>query len=360
MFDPIVQHRCEAVHSFAHSPSSNPQAPWRAIVAVHSTQRGPALGGCRFVPYSSDQAALNDAVRLAQGMSRKAALAGLDLGGGKAVIMMPEGVFDRQALFRWFGLCVERLSGEYITAMDAGTQVGDMDDVFKHTRHVASHSQIGDPSPHTARGVFLSMEQVITQILGQSIGSSRIAIQGLGHVGMSLAERLLVAGAQVWVSDLDAERCKVAQQLGATVVAPDQILQQPVDVLAPCALGAIISAETVDALQCQAIVGAANNQLATAQIGAELQQRNIVFAPDYLVNAGGLMFAAGRYHGWSDDRIAEQIEQIPSRLQEIVELSEQRQHPVNVVADALADEAIALGQFSTTQQGLEREALWNL
>lgn len=360
MFDSILDHRCEAVHSFAHCPTSNPQAPWRALIAIHSTRRGPALGGCRFVPYQSDQDALQDALRLAQGMSRKAALAGLNLGGGKAVIMMPEGIFDRQALFRWFGQCVERLCGQYITAMDAGTQVADMDDIFKQTRHVASHSQIGDPSPHTARGVYQALEHVMTSVLGQPLQHSKVAIQGLGHVGMALTQRLTEAGAQVWVSDLNAELCQQAQQLGASVVEPGGILQQPVDILAPCALGGVISESSLPLLQCQAIVGAANNQLASPHIGNELLQRGILFAPDYLVNAGGLMFAAGRYHGWSEERIADQIDTITQRLAEVFHMAEQRQQAVNLVADELADEAIAEGQYQPGQQEIEREALWNL
>jgi leucine dehydrogenase len=360
MFDPIVQHRCEAVHSFVHIPDNNPDAPWRAVIAVHSTRRGPALGGCRFVPYQSGDDALQDALRLAQGMSRKAALAGLDLGGGKAVIMMPEGVFDRQALFRWFGHCVERLSGEYITAMDAGTQVEDMDEIFRHTRHVASHSQIGDPSPHTARGVWQAIRYVLHEVLGLAPTKSRVAVQGLGHVGMLLTQHLLDNGVQVIVSDVNSDRCQQAQSMGASVVAPEQILQQKVDLLAPCALGGVIHAGNLDELNCQAIVGAANNQLEDADCGRELHQRGVIIAPDYLVNAGGLVFASGRYQGWSDERIAAQIDSITEHLGDLLRQSQQRDIAVNVLADQLADEAIAAGHYQPATNDMGKEALWSL
>ncbi|KZZ50229.1 amino acid dehydrogenase, partial [Thalassolituus sp. HI0120] len=240
-------------------------------------------------PYSSEQAALNDAMRLAQGMSYKAALADIPHGGGKSVIIEPRQPYDRKALFRWFAGCVDSLNGRYITAMDAGTQVADMDLMVNRTQHVASHSAIGDPSPYTAQGVLNGIRAALEFRLHREIRDASIAIQGLGHVGLELARLLIRSGAKVWVTDPNVQACHKAAEMGATVVELDDIYRLPVDVFAPCALGAVINAQTLPLLNCKIIAGCANNQLADNTMGESLVARDILYAPDFVINAGGLI-----------------------------------------------------------------------
>ena len=284
---------------FGHDPETG----LRAIVAVHSTVLGPALGGCRFYPYGDDAAALRDVLRLSEGMTAKAALAGLNLGGGKAVIIGRPAVDHSEALLRAFGRLVDRLAGRYITAEDVGTSEADMDLIREETRWVAGLSPaqggVGDPSPATALGVFVAMEAVARHRWGSpSLAGRPVAISGVGKVGGALAARLADAGARLTVADVDADAAaRVAAATGATVVVPDRIGEVECDIFAPCALGGVLNGETIPRLRCGAVVGAANNQLADPSAAALLARAGIVYAPDYVVNAGGVIHIAAELDG---------------------------------------------------------------
>ncbi|HEX5842679.1 MAG TPA: Glu/Leu/Phe/Val dehydrogenase dimerization domain-containing protein, partial [Pseudomonas sp.] len=270
MFAMMETTRLESLH-FAQDPRSG----LKAIIAIHNSRLGPALGGCRYLPYPDEQSAIEDALRLAKGMSYKAALAGLNQGGGKAVIIRPAHVDNRGALFEAFGRFIETLNGHYITAMDSGTSSADMDCIAQHTQHVTSTTSEGDPSPHTAMGVFTGIRATaMARLGGDNLEGLRVAIQGLGHVGFALAEQLHAAGAELLVSDLDNGRVQLAvEQLGARPVACDALLTTPCDILAPCGLGGAINPQTVGQLRCAAVAGAANNQLDSPEMGDQLAAR---------------------------------------------------------------------------------------
>ncbi|MCV2423194.1 Leu/Phe/Val dehydrogenase [Paucibacter sp. DJ2R-2] len=298
----------------------------KAILAVHSTARGPAFGGCRFWTYDNELAALNDALRLSQGMSLKNALADLPFGGGKAVIIKPAGDFDRPALFAAFGRAVQSLQGAYITAEDVGTTTADMLGMQAHTQFVSGIPRAGafggDPSPKTAWGVFVSIEAgVRLHLKRSSLDGVRVALQGLGAVGWHLAEFLHKAGAKLVVADVDAAKVARAQeQLGATAVGIHDILSADVDVLAPCALGASLNASSIPTIRAQLIAGAANNQLATVEDGDTLQQRGICYLPDYLVNAGGIISVAREYRNEGEESaVMAEVSRIGERVAELLE-----------------------------------------
>lgn len=298
----------------------------KAILAVHSTARGPAFGGCRFWTYDNELAALNDALRLSQGMSLKNALADLPFGGGKAVIIKPAGDFDRPALFAAFGRAVQSLQGAYITAEDVGTTTADMLGMQAHTQFVSGIPRAGafggDPSPKTAWGVFVSIEAgVRLHLKRSSLDGVRVALQGLGAVGWHLAEFLHKAGAKLVVADVDAAKVARAQeQLGATAVGIHDILSADVDVLAPCALGASLNASSIPTIRAQLIAGAANNQLATVEDGDTLQQRGICYLPDYLVNAGGIISVAREYRNEGEESaVMAEVSRIGERVTELLE-----------------------------------------
>ena len=309
--------------------ATDPATGLQAILAVHSTTRGPAFGGCRFWHYDSDLAALNDALRLSQGMSLKNALADLPFGGGKAVILKPAGDFDRAALFAAFGRAVQSLGGSYITAEDVGTTTADMRALQAVTPFVSGIPRDGafggDPSPKTAWGVFVAIQAGARLVLGRdSLDGVRVALQGLGAVGWHLAEFLHRAGARLVVADVDAAKVERAvAQLGAQAVPVGEILAADVDVLAPCALGASLNAQSIPLVQARLIAGAANNQLATPADGDALQRRGICYLPDYLVNAGGIISVAREYRGEGEEsavmtevsRIAERVEELLQRVQ---------------------------------------------
>ncbi|MCH7345928.1 amino acid dehydrogenase [Pelomonas sp. CA6] len=306
--------------------AADPQTGLKAILAVHSTARGPAFGGCRFWSYDNELAALNDALRLSQGMSLKNALAQLPFGGGKAVIIKPAGSFDRPALFAAFGRAVQSLDGAYITAEDVGTTTADMLGMQAHTRFVSGIPREGafggDPSPKTAYGVFVSIDEGVKRVLGrQSLDGVRVALQGLGAVGWHLAEFLHKAGAQLVVADVNAEKVQRAQaELGATAVGVNEILAVQADVLAPCALGAVLNGSSIPAIQAKLIAGAANNQLATVADGDALQARGITYLPDYLVNAGGIISVAREYRNEGEEsQVMAEVGQIRGRVAELLE-----------------------------------------
>ncbi|GGE12572.1 leucine dehydrogenase [Gemmobacter megaterium] len=315
-------------------------------IVLHSTALGPAAGGCRLWQYADPQAMRADAMRLAEGMSYKNALAGLPMGGGKAVIRRPPGHFNREALFRAFGRVVDGLGGRYITAEDVGTSVEDMLAVASSTRHVAGlpadgPGPGGDPSPWTAQGVFVSMRASVQRRLGTDLAGCVVAIQGLGHVGSALADLLHAAGARLVVADLsDAHVRQVAARTGARIVPPDRIHATEAHVFAPCALGAVIHAGTIPELRAKVICGAANNQLATPQDGARLAARDILYAPDYVVNAGGIINVAGEHLGWSADQTRSRVLETAGRLDQVFRFADTAGVAPDVAADELARAAI--------------------
>lgn len=334
MFNQMEGARLEALHL-----AQDPVTGLRAIIAIHDTRLGPALGGCRYLAYPDDDSALRDAIRLARGMSYKAALAGLPHGGGKAVILRPAHVPDRAALFEAFGRMVETLGGRYITAVDSGTSSLDMDCVALHTRHVTSTQAAGDPSPCTALGVFAGIRASALARLGSDdLEGLRIAVQGLGNVGYALAEQLAAAGADLLVSDLDPGRVQLAvEQLGAHPVASDALLTTPCDILAPCGLGGVLNAQSAPQLRCAAVAGAANNQLASPDIADLLEARGILYAPDYVINSGGLIHVALRHRGDDMPAITAHLARIGQRLTDIYAHAQADKRSPARVADALAE-----------------------
>lgn len=326
---------------------SDEKAGLDAVIVLHSTTFGPAAGGCRFWTYPDASAMAHDACRLAEGMSYKNALAGLPLGGGKAVMRRPQGRFDRRALFEAFGRAVADLEGHYVTAEDVGTTTDDMAVVSTQTRHVAGlpnegSSVGGDPSPWTARGVFLSMELAARRRLQRPLSDCTVAVQGVGHVGATLAHMLHQAGAKLLVSDVDAAAAaRVATLTGATIVRSDDIVSANADIFAPCALGGVIDDVAVGKLQAKVVCGAANNQLAAAADGDRLADHDILYAPDYVVNAGGIINVAAEYMGWSQADSAMRVEATADRLAEVFSYAELHGVAPHVAADQLARQLIA-------------------
>lgn len=321
----------------------DPQTGMKAIIAIHSTKLGPALGGCRFIEYPDTATALNDAMRLARGMSYKSALANLKLGGGKAVIIKPKHAFDRTAYLHSFGEFVNDLGGRYVTALDSGTQLSDMDIIGQHTPYVASLSSYnGDPSPSTAKGILRGIQACVAFKLGKdNLNGVHIAIQGLGHVGYILAKHLNELGATLTVADINPDNVERAvTELNATAVSTADIHKVECDVFSPCALGAIINDTTINQLQTTIIAGAANNQLAHAYHGQRLHDKGILYATDYVINSGGVIFAAGKYLNTPDDVVHQQIDHIETSLHEIFSRSAQENRPTSAIADTMAQEKL--------------------
>lgn len=322
----------------------DPLTGMKAIVAIHSTKLGPALGGCRFIEYPNLVAALQDAMRLARGMSYKAASVNLPLGGGKSVIIKPKESFNRTEYMHSFGRFVNDLNGRYITALDSGTVLSDMDLIAQHTPYVASLSKFnGDPSPYTAKGVFKGIQAAVSFKLGKdTLNGIHVAIQGLGHVGYALASYLHEAGATLTVADISTETVnRAVQEFGATPVSTNLIHKVPCDVFAPCALGAILNDLTIPQLQTTIIAGAANNQLAHTFHGRILHEKGILYAADYIINAGGLIFAAAKYLHTPEEKMTLQIDEIYTSLTEIFNRSAKSNLPANEIADTLAQEKLA-------------------
>jgi leucine dehydrogenase len=320
----------------------------RAIVAIHDTRLGPALGGCRFLAYEKDEDALVDALRLARGMTYKAALAGLPHGGGKAVLIRPRTAhFDRAALFRAFGRFVDNLRGHYITAEDSGTGLEDMEVIHSVTKHVMgvdrSHGGSGDPSPFTALGVRRGIEACVKLRLGRdSLKGVHVAIQGVGHVGYHLCKELQAAGAALSVADVDPLKAERAQrEFGAAIVPLDQIFEVACDVLAPCALGSALNDQTIPRINATIVAGAANNQLAEPRHGDALNQRGILYAPDYAINAGGLINVAMEVNGYDEAEARARTMRIYDTIYEIAERSTKSLTPTYLVADLLVEEKLA-------------------
>ena len=319
----------------------------KAIVAIHDSRLGPALGGCRFIEYDTDDAAYIDALRLARGMTYKAALAGLAHGGGKSVIIRPKGRFDRVALFRAFGRFIEDLRGHYITAEDSGTGLEDMEIIRTQTKNVTgvdpSHGGSGDPSPFTALGVRRGIEACVKFKLGKAdLKNVHVAVQGVGHVGYYLCKELHAAGAKLTVADVDGLKSERAQrEFGASVVTIGDVAKVECDVFAPCALGAGINDETVPHLKAGIVAGAANNQLAEPRHGDDLHARGILYAPDYAINAGGLVNVAQEVKGYDAKISRERTLQIYDTIFEICERSKKLNAPTYKVADIMVEEKLA-------------------
>jgi leucine dehydrogenase len=319
----------------------------RAIVAIHDSRLGPALGGCRFIEYDTDEAAYIDALRLARGMTYKAALAGLAHGGGKSVIIRPRARFDRVALFRSFGRFIEDLRGHYITAEDSGTGLEDMEIVRTVTKHVTgidpSHGGSGDPSPFTALGVRRGIEACVKFKLGKTeLKGVHVAVQGVGHVGYHLCKELHAQGAKLTVADVDKLKSERAQrEFGAAIVAIDDVAKVECDVFAPCALGAGINDTTVPHLRARIVAGAANNQLAEPRHGDDLHARGILYAPDYAINAGGLVNVAQEVKGYDAAVSRDRTLKIYDTIYEICERSQKLAAPTYKVADIMVEEKLA-------------------
>lgn len=323
---------------------SEPKCGYRGIVAVHSTRLGPALGGTRFWSYATDDEAIIDALRLSRGMTYKNAVAGLNLGGGKSVIIGDNRTTNREDIFRAHGRLVESLGGRYITAEDVGTSTSDMDFVHMETDHVAGLAgKSGDPSPVTAHGVFRAILASAKERWGSDdLHGKTVAIQGCGSVGRYLAKELHDAGAKLIVSDIDPERTKrVASETGATVVAPDAIYSVQADIFAPCALGGIINDDTIPELKVEIVAGGANNQLLEPRHGDILEQRGLLYTPDYVANAGGVINVYGEVADWSPERALKKADEIYDTVLGVFEIAKAEGIPSYEAADRLAERRLA-------------------
>jgi leucine dehydrogenase len=318
-----------------------------AIIAIHDSRLGPALGGCRFLPYEKDEDALIDALRLARGMTYKAALAGLAHGGGKSVLIRPKQHFDRVALFRAFGRFIDSMRGHYITAEDSGTGLEDMEVIRTQTKWVTgvdtAHGGSGDPSPFTALGVRRGIEACVQVKLGRaSLEGVHVAVQGVGHVGYHLCKELHAQGAKLSVADVDPLKSERAQrEFGAKIVPLEEIFAIQCDVLAPCALGSALNDTTIPTLKAKIVAGAANNQLAEPRHGDDLHARGILYAPDYAINAGGLVNVAQEVLGYDAEKSRAKTLTIYDTIKDIAERSAKLNSPTYKIADIMVEEKLA-------------------
>jgi leucine dehydrogenase len=338
IFERIAAHSHEQV-VFCYEPA----AGYRGIIAIHNTTLGPALGGTRFWNYRSDEEALIDVLRLSRGMTYKAAVAGLNLGGGKAVIIGDPRMARREMIFRAHGRFVESLGGRYYTAEDVGTSVEDMDYVKMETEFVTGVAGgSGDPSPVTAYGTYRGIRACARERYGSdSLTGMSVAVQGVGHVGYYLCRYLADEGAKLIVTDIDHDRVgRVVREFGAAAVAPDEIYAVDAQVFAPCALGAVVNDDTIPRFRFDIIAGAANNQLAEERHGDTLHQRGILYAPDYVINAGGLINVYGELNDWSGEQARRKAGEIYDTLIQIFELAKQNGIPTYEAADRVAERRI--------------------
>lgn len=347
MFDHPSFDAHEGVHVF-HDAASG----LRAIIAVHSTRLGPAAGGCRMWAYESGEAALRDALRLSQGMSFKNAMAGLELGGGKAVIWGDARRDKSAALFEAFGRAVDSLQGRYWTAEDVGVSPADMAQVARTTRFVAGletgRAASGDPSPVTALGVFRGIGVACERVFGSpSLEGRHVALQGVGHVGAHVAVMLAQAGARLTLTDVNWETLEtVARETGAAIVAPREIYDVAADVFCPNALGGVINPDTLPRLNVAIVAGAANNQLATPDMGAALAARGILYAPDYVINGGGIINVAAEIRGDYDrDWVMERLGALMVTLGEVMDTALREGVATSAVADRMARARIEAGKI---------------
>ncbi|SFG46147.1 Leu/Phe/Val dehydrogenase [Neptunomonas qingdaonensis] len=319
----------------------------QAIIAIHSTALGAAIGGCRFIEYTTHDDAIQDALRLAKGMSYKAALAGLPHGGGKSVIIKPRKPFDRRALMLAFGECIDQLQGRYITAMDSGTLTTDMDAIAEKTRWVSCTSSAGDPSTYTSLGVIEGIKSAVKHLFDKdNLEGIRIAIQGLGHVGMAVASHLSMEGAHLTVTDINTSLMKTAvEEYKAKAVAPDDIYATDVDIFCPCGLGGVLNKNTIGQIKAQIIAGSANNQLLTSEDGYALDRRQILYVPDYVINSGGLIFVALAHAKEDPQTIHHQVANIGKTLTQLFSASQTSSIPPFALANQQAESIISAAAF---------------
>ena len=324
----------------------------KAIIAIHNTTLGPALGGTRMWNYNTEADALRDALRLSRGMTYKAAAAGLNLGGGKAVIIGDASKIKSEALLRRFGKFVNSLGGKYITAEDVAINTKDIEYISMETKHVTGLSELlggsGDPSPVTAYGVYISMQAAAFEKWGNNdLNGKKVAVQGVGNVGEHLVKYLAEAGAKVWVADINEQRLnKVAKEFGAEIIDGNKLYDLDCDIYAPCALGATVNDETIKRLKASIICGSANNQLEEETIhGVELKKRGILYAPDFVVNAGGLINVYNEFSGYNRERALKQAEGIYDSVAKIFQISKEQDIPTYSAANQLAESRIeAIGK----------------
>jgi len=342
LFDSPAFEGHEGVHAF-HDETTG----LKCIIAVHSTARGPAAGGCRMWAYPTAAAALEDALRLSRAMSYKNAMADLELGGGKAVIIGDSRTQKTPALFEAFGRAVEDVAGKYWTAEDVGVSPADLMHARTQTRYVAGleghPAASGDPSPVTAEGVFRGIRLCVRRAMGRDLDGVTVALQGVGHVGAYLAEKLAAAGARLVITDVnEAALREVAARTGAAIVAPGAIFGVDADVFAPCALGGAINAETLPRLKAKVVAGGANNQLSDSEIGHALFQRGVLYAPDYVINGGGIINVAGeiraldRGERFDPAWVEARLDRLMGTLEEVLDRSRVEHRPSHEVANEMA------------------------
>jgi leucine dehydrogenase len=353
IFDAIATSGHEEV-VFCHDKD----AGLKAIIAIHNTVLGPALGGLRMWPYRSEAEAIDDVLRLSRGMTYKNAVAGLNLGGGKAVIIGDPAKDKSEVLFRAFGRFVNSLNGRYITAEDVGIDVNDMEWVFRETEFVTGVHQVhggsGDPSPFTAYGTLQGLMAALNARFGdENVGKYSYAVQGAGHVGMEFIKLLREQGARVFVTDINPELVRRAvEEHGCTAVGPDEIYDVDADVYSPCALGGTVNEATLPRLKCKIICGAANNQLANDAIGDEVEKRGILYAPDYAVNAGGVMNVSLEIDGYNRERAMRMMRTIYYNVGRIFQIAKRDRIPTYKAADRMAEERIAtIGKLKLPHMG---------
>ncbi|WP_342043956.1 branched-chain amino acid dehydrogenase [Bacillus sp. OTU530] len=320
----------------------------KAIICIHDTTLGPALGGTRMWTYESEDEAIEDALRLAKGMTYKNAAAGLSLGGGKAVIIGDPRRDKSEAMFRAFGRFIQGLNGRYITAEDVGTTVADMDIIHEETDYVTgispSFGSSGNPSPVTAFGVYRGMKAAAKEAFGtDSLSGKTIAVQGVGNVAYNLCKYLYKEGALLIVTDIHKESVQRAvDEFGARAVDPQDIYGVQCDIYAPCALGATVNDQTIPLMKAKVIAGAANNQLKEARHGDALHERGIIYAPDYVINAGGVINVADELYGYNRERALKKVEAVYENIEKVLEISKRDVIPTYLAADRLAEERIEL------------------
>jgi leucine dehydrogenase len=347
LFDSPAFENHEGVHAFSDEKSG-----LKCIIAVHSTVRGPAAGGCRMWPYVGAEAALTDALKLSRAMSFKNAMADLELGGGKAVIIGDSHTQTTPALFEAFGKAVERVGGRYWTAEDVGVSPADLAHARKHTKYVAGldghPAASGDPSPVTAEGVFRGIRLCVERAYNRDLAGITVAIQGVGHVGAYLADKLHAAGAKLVIADVNEQAlAEVAARTGATVVPPEAIFDAEAEVFAPCALGGAVSAETLPRIKGRVIAGGANNQLTGPEIGRTLFEQGRLYAPDYVINGGGIINVAAEIRALDADGaydpawVEAKLSRLMQTLGEVLDRSKAEKRPSNEVADEVARSRIS-------------------
>jgi len=339
---------CETSHTTEHEQvvfCHNKDAGLKGIIAIHNTTLGPALGGLRMWPYATEQEALDDVLRLSRGMTYKAAVAGLNLGGGKSVLIGDPRTDKSEALFRAFGRFIDSMNGRYITAEDVGIDVNDMEYVFQETDNCVGVHQVhggsGDPSPFTAFGTLQGIRASLQNKFGnEDVGNFSYAVQGVGHVGYELVKLLRNEGAKVFVTDINEEAVQACVELGCEAVGLDEIYDVDADVFCPTALGAVVNEQTIPRFKFKVVCGAANNQLATDEAGNELAARGILYAPDYAVNAGGLMNVSIEFEGYNRERAKRMMRTIYYNVSKIFQISERDGIPSWKAADRMAEERV--------------------